>query len=395
MKDVVLVDAVRTAQGNLGGKLRLWSNPKLGKLVIRALIDRNHLNPAEIDEVILGCVLQQSDATNVARVSGLLAGISHRVPAFTVSRNCASGLQAVVSACQMIRCEEADVVIAGGVECMSAAPFINRDIRFGKKLRHSLMIDSLWEGLTDPICNQLMGETAENLALEFQISRKDQDAYSELSHQRAFCALRKGKFRDEIIDVPVSVGTSPCSSLVENFCEDEGINGKLTKEKLAQYPPIFRENGTVTAGNSCPVSDGASAVLVMSADKAQSLGLEWFGKVRGYAFAGVEPHRMGIGPVYAVPLALKRANVTLADIELIELNEAFAVQALACEELLKLNRKITNVNGGAIALGHPVGATGVRVLVSLLHEMRRRRLGLGMITLCVGGGQGGALIVEM
>jgi acetyl-CoA C-acetyltransferase len=393
-KAIVIVDGVRTPQGVLGGALRQFTNQRLGELVVRALLERTKLDPRAVQEVIFGCVGQHSDAANVSRVIALMAGLHHGVPAFTVARNCASGLQAVVSAYHMIACDEADCVIAGGTECMSAAPYVNRNLRFGMKLRHSVMIDSLWEGLTDPVCKQIMGETAENLVDEFKISRQEQDQFALLSHQRAFRATREGKFRDEIIKVSIPKKAAGRDMPPETFAEDEGINVGLTEQILSQYPAIFRENGSVTPGNSCPISDGAAAVLVMSEGKAKELGYVPLGYIRSYAFAGVEPHRMGIGPTCAVPLALKRAQLSLKEIQLIELNEAFASQYLACEKLMGFDRNIANVNGGAIALGHPVGATGTRLLVTLLHEMKRRKVTLGLASMCVGGGQGGAMIVE-
>ncbi|MBI4387566.1 MAG: thiolase family protein [Candidatus Omnitrophica bacterium] len=393
-KPIVIVDAVRIPQGILGGALRGFTNQQLGQVVTKALLDRTKLKPEVVEEVIFGCVAQQSDATNVARVISLMSGIPYKTPAFTVARNCASGLQAVVSAYQMIACEEAEVVIAGGAESMSQAPYVNRDLRFGKKLRHSTMIDSLWEGLTDPICNQIMGETAENLAAEFKISRKEQDAFAILSHQRAFRATREGKFKDEIVKVNIPKKVAGKEMPPEIFSEDEGINVGLTEQILSQYPTVFRENGTVTPGNSCPISDGASALLVMSEAKAKELGFNPLGYIRSYGFAGVEPERMGIGPACAVPVALKRSNLRLKDIQLIELNEAFAAQFIACERVMQFDRNIVNVNGGAIALGHPVGATGARLITTLLYEMKRRNLKLGLATMCVGGGQGGAIVIE-
>ncbi len=394
MKPIVIVDALRTPQGILGGALKSFTNHKLGEVVVRALIERNHLDVNLVDETIFGCVGQQSDAANVARIIALMAGIPHKTPAFTVARNCASGLQALVSAYQMIACGEAEIIIAGGTECMSAAPYISRDLRFGKKLRHSAMIDSLWEGLTDPICNMVMGETAENLAEELKITRKEQDAFAILSHQRAFRATREGKFKDEIVKVSVPKKAAGKEMPPEIFSEDEGINVGLTEQILSQYPTVFKENGTVTPGNSCPISDGASAALVMSEEKAKAMNLTPLGYIRSYGFAGVEPERMGIGPTCAVPIALKRAGLTLKDMQIIELNEAFAAQFIACERVMKFDRNIANVNGGAIALGHPVGATGTRVVTTLLHEMKRRKLSLGLATMCVGGGQGGAMILE-
>ncbi len=394
MTEIVIVGGVRTPQGNLGGALKDFTNQKLGEVVVRALLERTGIDPKLIDEVIFGCVGQQSDATNVARVIALQAGLRKEVTAFTVARNCASGLQAIVSASQMITSGDAEIVLAGGTECMSSSPFVSRDMRFGKRLRHAQLIDTIWEGLTDPVCGQMMGRTAENIVEEFKISRKEQDEFSVLSHQRAFRATREGKFRDEIVKVTVPKQFYGKELPPEIFSQDEGPNPALNVQTLSQYPALFKENGSVTAGNSCPISDGASAVLVMKKERAKALGLEPFGKIRGYGFAGVEPERMGIGPSCAAPIALKKSGLGLKDIQLIEVNEAFAGQYLAVERLLKLNREITNVNGGAIALGHPVGTTGCRLVVTLLHEMKRRNLNLGLATMCVGGGQGGAIVLE-
>ncbi len=394
MKSVVIVDGVRTPQGNLGGVLKDLSAQKLGEIVVRALLERTKLKPELVQEVIFGCVGQQSDAPNIARVIALMAQLPQSIPAFTVQRNCASGLQAVVSAYQMIALGDADIVFAGGTESMSSAPYVNRDLRFGKKLRHSMMIDTLWEGLTDPIVNQIMGETAENLAQEFKITRKDQDQFALLSHQRAFRAAREGKFKDEIVKVLVPKKVLGKSLPPDPITQDEGPNPGLTEQILSQYPTIFRESGTVTPGNSCPISDGASCLLLMSEEKAKSLGYQPMATIKSYGFAGVAPERMGIGPTCAIPIALKRAGMNLKDVQLIEINEAFAAQYLACEQVMKWDRNIVNVNGGAIALGHPVGSTGARLLVTLMNEMKRKNLSTGLATMCVGGGQGGAMIIE-
>jgi len=394
MRSVVIVDGVRTPQANLGGVLKDMSAQKLGELVVRALLERTKLDGRQIQEVVFGCVGQQSDAPNIARVIALMANLAIHIPAFTVQRNCASGLQAIVSGTQSIALGEADVVLAGGTESMSQAPYVNRDLRFGKRIRHSAMIDALWEGLTDPICNQIMGETAENLVAEFKLSRKDQDQYALMSHQRAFRATREGKFKDEIVKVIVPKKALGKELPPEVVSQDEGPNAGLTEQILSQYPAIFREQGSVTPGNSCPISDGAACVLLMSEERARAERVSVLGTIRSWGFAGVAPERMGIGPSCAVPIALKRGGLQLKDIQLIELNEAFAAQVLACEQVMKYDRNIANVNGGAIALGHPVGATGTRLVVTLLHEMKRRNLSLGLATMCVGGGQGGAIVVE-
>jgi len=394
-EEVVVVSGVRTPQGILGGALKDFPAEELGTLVAVEVLRRAGLDPALVEHVIFGCVVQTSDAPNVARVIGLKAGIPKETPAFTVQRNCASGLQAIASAWLHVQAKEADVQIAGGTETMSRAPYVSRDMRFGKRLRDSVLVDSLWEGLTDPVCCQMMGETAENLVAEFGILRKEQDRYAALSHQRAFRATREGRFREEIVPVSIPKRAYGRQLPPETMSQDEGINPGLTEAVLAQYPAIFKKDaGSVTAGNSCPISDGASAVLVMSAARAKALGLSPLARIRAIAFAGVEPHRMGIGPVEAVPKALKRAGVALKEIQLIELNEAFAAQVIAVERALGLDREVLNVNGGAIALGHPVGTSGCRLVVTLLHEMRRRNLSLGLAAMCVGGGQGGAIVVE-
>jgi len=394
MKDVVVVAGVRTPIGNFGGALKDIPAHKLGELVVRELLTRIPIDPALVEEVIMGCVGQPSDAYNIARVIGLMAGIPVRTPAYSVQRNCASGLQPFVNAFQTIQSHDADVQVVGGVESMSRAPFVSRDMRWGKRLRHTEFIDSIWEGLTDAFCGQLMGQTAETLAREFGISREEQDAFAVLSHQRAFRALREGKFKDETMSVTIPKVVAGREVAPTVLTQDEGPNVALTTQQLALYPPMFQEGGTVTAGNSCPLNDGAAAALIMSGERAAELRLHPLGRIRGYAFVGVEPARMGIGPVDALPLALKRAKMTLQDLDLIEVNEAFAAQYLAVEHALGLDRGIVNVNGGAIALGHPVGMTGTRLVITLLHEMQRRNVRSGAVTLCVGGGQGAAMILE-
>lgn len=394
MKNIAIVEGVRTPIGNMGGALKEITNQKMGELVVREALKRAEVDPSEVEEVIFGCVGQYSDATNLARVITLMAGLRMTTPAYTVGRNCASGLQAVVNACQNIYSGDADLQIAGGVENMSLAPFVSRDMRFGQRLRHSQMIDSIWEGLTDGFCGQIMGNTAENLAEEFQITRQEQDKYAIESHKKAFRAIREGKFREEIVPVSIPKKVAGKEVTPEVFSQDEGPNVALTEQMLGLYPTIFKENGTVTPGNACPISDGAAAIVIMSEEKAKALGKEPLGYVRGYASVGVEPQRMGIGPAMAIPKALKKANLSLSDIELVEVNEAFAVQYLAVERVLGLKREITNVNGGAIALGHPVGMSGTRLVMTLLKEMKRRDLTLGVVSLCVGGGLGSAMVLE-
>ena len=390
----VIVDGIRTPHGVFGGALKSLTAQQLGEVVVRELLKRTNLKPSDVEEVIIGCVGQTSDAPNIARVIALMAGLPNEVPGYTVQRNCASGLQAIINAAQNIACGDRDVQLAGGAECMSAAPYVSRDLRWGKRLRHSEMIDTVWEGLTDPICGQIMGRTAENLVEEFGISRQDQDRFAMLSHQRAFRATREGRLKDELVPVLVPKRVYGKELPPEPFTQDEGINPALNEQMLSQYPPIFKEQGSVTSGNSCFNADGAACALVMSAETAKALGYPPLARIRAYAVAGLEPERMGLGPVLAIPAALKKAKLTLKDIELIEINEAFAATFLACEKSLGFNRDIANVNGGAIALGHPVGQSGTRVVVTLLHEMKRRKLSLGLASLCVGGGQGAAMVLE-
>ncbi len=394
-QEIVIVNGVRTPQGSLGGAFRDLSAQKLGEIALRALLERTAVDPAVVDEVIFGCVGQESDAPNIARVIALMAGVPKKVPGYTVARNCASGIQAIVNGCQNILAGDAEVQIVGGAESMSSQPYVNRDLRFGKKLKNSEMVDSLWEGLTDPICGQLMGRTAENLVEEFKISREEQDRFAVTSHQKVFRATREGRLKNEIVPVTVTKKAAGRPMPPEVISQDEGPNPALNEQTLALYPPLFKENGTVTAGNACGISDGAAALLLMSRKKAETLSFkEVLGTIRAYAFGGVEPSRMGIGPTIAIPLALKKAGLELKDIQLIELNEAFAAQVIACEKILGLNRDILNVNGGSIAIGHPVGMTGARITLTLLHEMKRRNLRYGVASLCVGGGQGAAVVVE-
>jgi len=392
--DVVIVDALRTPQGAFGGALKQFTAQQLGELAVRELLTRTRLKGGDVEEVIVGCVGQGSDAPNIARVIALHAGIPNQVPAFTVQRNCASSLQALINASQNVSCGDRDVQIAGGTECMSAAPYVSRDLRWGKRLRHSEMVDSIWEGLTDPVCGQIMGQTAETLVRERSISRADQDRFALLSHQRAFRATRESRFKDELVTVLVPKRAMGKELPPEPFTQDEGINPGLSEQVLSQYPAIFQEQGSVTSGNSCFNADGAAMLLVMSAQKAKALGYTPMARIRSYAVAGLEPERMGLGPTLSVPLALKKAGLSLKEIQLIELNEAFAATFIACEQVLGFNRDLANVNGGAIALGHPVGATGARLVVTLLHEMKRRQLSLGLATACVGGGQGVTVIFE-
>ena len=404
MKDVVLVGGVRTPVGNHGGALRGMRAQDLAKIVFQQVLKRTGIDPGSIDEVILANIGQPSDAANVSRVAALMAGVPEHVPAFTVQRNCASGLQAITSAYQAIQSDDGELFLVGGTESMSNIPYILKGARWGLKLRHSQLTDALWEGLTDPICNQIMGRTAENLAEMYEITRQAQDEYSIQSHKKAFMASRQEKFKDEIVPVEIVKKVAGQEVARESITQDEGINPTLSMQKAAMYPTVFKENGTVTPANSCPISDGAAALLVMTADKAKALGLKPIARIVAYDYAAVNPAIMGIGPAKAIPkmfakMQKRGINIKFDEVELIELNEAFAAQTLACgRDLLahgwNWDWKKVNVNGGAIALGHPVGATGAKLTVTLTNEMKRRNAHYGIVTMCVGGGQGGVMLVE-
>ncbi len=395
MEEVVIVDGIRTPVGTMGGGLRDVPAKELGRIVVAELLRRTELAPELVEEVIFGQGGQTSDAPNTARVIALLAGLPITTPGYTVQRNCASGIQALVSAAQNIKSGDADVQIVGGVESMSNVPYICREMRYGARLQNVQFVDSLWEGLTDPVCHQMMGLTAENLASEFGITREAQDQFAVESHKKAFRAQRMGRFQEEIVEVVVPKKAGGRKVAPEPVTQDEGINVALTPQSLALYPTIFkRDGGTVTPGNSCPLNDAAAALLVMSARRAQELGYTPLAYVRSYAFAGLEPERMGLGPALAVPRALKKAGLTQDQMDLWEVNEAFAAQYLAVEKALDLDRSKVNVNGGAIALGHPIGATGARLLLTMTRELHKRNAQYGMVTLCVGGGQGAAVVLE-
>jgi acetyl-CoA C-acetyltransferase len=377
----------------------------LAKLVFQEVIKRTGIDPGGIDQVILASIGQPSDAANIARVAALMAGVPEHVPAFTVQRNCASGLQAITSAYQAIQSDDGELFLVGGTESMSNIPYILKGARWGLKLRHSELTDALWEGLTDPIVNQIMGRTAENLAEMYELTRQAQDEYAIQSHKKAFMANRQEKFKDEIVPVEIVKRIAGQEVAREQITQDEGINPTLSMQKAAMYPTVFKkENGTVTPANSCPISDGAAALFVMTADKAKALGLKPMARIVAYDYAAVNPAIMGIGPAKAIPkmwakMSKRGINVKFEDVELIELNEAFAAQVLADAKDLTANGwnwdwKKVNVNGGAIALGHPVGATGAKLTVTLTNEMKRRNARYGIVTMCVGGGQGGVMLVE-
>jgi len=414
MPRIAIVDGIRTPF--VKAWTEFWDIPgqELGRIVVRELLERTGLGPVKVDEVIFGAVAQPIEATNVARVISLLSGIPKGKRAYTISRNCASGFESVTSGAEKIILGIDDIVIAGGTESMSNIPlFYRRDSAkiFLKMARAKSPLERLgWLlrfrphhflkpgiglefGLTDPVCGLNMGQTAELLAKDYGITRMEQDEFALTSQKRAFSA--REKLKEEIVPVLVPPKYEKVIS------DDNGVRENITLADLSKLKPYFdRYNGTVTVGNSCQITDGACALLVMREEKARELGFTPLGFIRAYAYVGVDPSRMGIGPAFAIPEVLKKAGLALKDIELIEINEAFAAQVIACERQLEsdnigvLNRDILNVNGGAIALGHPVGTTGARLILTLLKEMKRRNLRLGLVSLCVGGGQGAAVILE-
>ncbi len=391
MQDVVIVAATRTAVGSFQGSLANVPAVELGAQVIRALLEQTGVDPAQVDEVILGQVLTAGAGQNPARQAAVKAGLPHEVPALTLNKVCGSGLKAVQLAVQAIRCGDAEIVVAGGMENMSLAPYVLPKVRTGLRLGHAELVDTmLSDGLWDAFNDYHMGQTAENLVQQYQISREAQDAFAARSQQRAAAAVESGRFQEEI--TPISIPQRRGEPLL--FATDEGIRADTTAEGLARLRPAFTKDGSVTAGNASSLNDGAAAVLVMSAAKATALGLTPLAHIAAYASAGVDPAIMGIGPVSATRKTLEKAGWQLADVDLIEANEAFAAQALAVGQELGWDDEKVNVNGGAIALGHPIGASGCRVLVTLLHELRRREGRRGLATLCIGGGQGVALAVE-
>lgn len=425
-RDVVIVEGVRTPFAKSGTKLKDIHAAELGRVALKELFARSGVKPDEVEEVIIGNTGNPSDAVNISRVVALNSGVPNRVSAHTVHRNCASALESIATGFDKIRAGIVDVVVAGGTESMSNMPLLytkeftdvfarvmaarglggKLSALMQMKLKYLKPRISIVEGLTDPFVGINMGDTAEILAKEFKISRKEQDEFALKSHQKAVAAQKNGILAKELTPVFVP------PKFKDIVAEDIGPRAEQSLEQLAKLKPFFdRKYGTVTVGNACPITDGAAMVLMMSREKAQSLGLKPIARVAGYGFAGLEPERMGLGPVYATPVALKRAGITMKQVGLVELNEAFAAQVLACtrafdsdsfaQEKLGLSHKvgsidpnILNVNGGAIALGHPVGATGTRLVVTLMKEMQRRNVQFGLATLCIGGGQGGAMILE-
>lgn len=390
MRDVVIVSAVRTAIGSFGGMFANVNAVELGVTVVKAAIAKAGISAAAVDQVILGNVLAAGQGQNIARQIQIKAGIPQESTAYTVSKVCGSGLKAVTIGMQAIQTGESDIVIVGGTESMSTAAYITDSNRWGQKFGHGHVKDTiLSDGLTDAFSDIHMGITAENLADKFSISREEQDNYALQSQQRTQSAIKASRFNDEI--APHTIATRKGDIVCD---KDEFPRASSTLEALSRLTPAFKKEGSVTAGNASGINDGAAALVLMSAEKAQALGLTPLATILSHASAGVDPNIMGYGPVPAVQKALIKAGLKVQDLDLIEANEAFAAQALSVIKSLSLDPEKTNVNGGAISLGHPIGASGARILVTLLHELAKREARYGLATLCIGGGQGTALIVE-
>lgn len=391
MRDVVIVSAVRTAIGSFGGSLKDISAVDLGALVIKEAVTRAGINPELVEEVVMGNVIQAGLGQNVARQATLKAGLPVEVPAMTINKVCGSGLRTVALAAQMIKSGDCDVVVAGGMENMSQAPYLLNSSRWGQRMGDGKIVDSMInDALTDAFNNYHMGVTAENIAKEWNLTREMQDEFAVNSQLKAEKAIKEGRFIDEI--VPVVIPQRKGEPKV--FAQDEFPRFGATIEGMAKLRPAFIKDGTVTAANASGINDGAAAFVVMSAEKAESLGLKPMAKIVSYGQKGLEPSIMGYGPFHATKKALEVAGLSVEDLDLIEANEAFAAQSLAVAKDLNFDMEKVNVNGGAIAIGHPVGASGGRILVTLLHEMQKRDAKKGLATLCIGGGMGTALIVE-
>ena len=391
MTEVVIVSAKRTAVGKFGGAFKTVSPVELGQVAVRGVLADANLDANLVDEVILGNVLGAGQGQNVARQVSIAAGIPETVPAFTINKVCGSGLKSVVLAAQSILAGDNDIVVAGGTENMSMAPYVLEGHRWGQRMGNGQVIDTmLKDGLTDAFSGIHMGETAENIVEKYAISREDQDQLAANSQNKAEAAINTGKFADEI--QAVSVPQRRGDDIIVD--QDEYPRAGVTADSLSKLRPAFRKDGSVTAASSSGINDGAAAIVLMSKAKAEELGLEPLATIKSYASAGVDPKIMGTGPIPATKKALEKADVSIDDIGLIEANEAFSAQALCVVRGLEMNMDKVNVNGGAIAIGHPIGASGARILVTLLHEMKRREEKLGLATLCIGGGQGISMIVE-
>ena len=391
MKNVYLAASVRTPIGRFGGTLASWTAADLGVAAAKATLERAQLRPDQIQQSIWGCARQAGGGPNVARQITYRAGVPETVPAFTVNQACGSGLQAIILAAQQIMLGRAEVVLAGGTESMSRVPYFAEGARWGMRMGNAELVDGMYrDGFNDPLSGLVMGETAENLARQYEISRDAQDEYALSSQQRAQAAIESGRFESEIVPLEIKGRKSETIS----FARDEHARTGTIKQDLAKLAPVFSKAGTVTAGNSSGITDGAAAIVVMSEEALKKSGAVAQARIVDYEVTGVAPEIMGIGPVPAIRSLLARQNLALKDIDIVELNEAFAAQVIACDRELKFDPDRLNVNGGAIALGHPIGCTGVRITTTLLHEMKKRSARLGLSTLCVSGGMGIALLVE-
>ncbi|MDD6770786.1 MAG: acetyl-CoA C-acetyltransferase [Inconstantimicrobium porci] len=391
MKEVVIVSAVRTAVGKFGGTLKDVPAVELGATVIKEAVKRAGIDGAAVEEVIMGNVIQAGLGQNPARQAAVKSGLPIEIPAMTINKVCGSGLRAVSLAAQMIKAGDCDVVVAGGMESMSQAPYAIKEMRWGHKMNATKTVDTMInDALWDAFNDYHMGVTAENIAKQWNLTREELDEFSAASQQKAEAAIKAGKFKDEI--VPIVIPQRKGDPIV--FDTDEQPRFGSTKETLAKLKPCFIKDGVVTAGNSSGINDGAAAFVIMSADKAKELGVKPLATIKSYGSRGLDPAIMGYGPFYATKKALEKANITVDDLDLIEANEAFAAQSVAVAKDLHFDMSKVNVNGGAIALGHPVGASGARILVTLLHEMEKRGSKKGLATLCIGGGMGTAIIVE-
>ncbi len=391
MNDVVIISATRAAVGKFGGSLKDFSPGELGSISLQATLDGTNVEPAEVDEVIIGNVISAGHGQNVARQASIQAGIPKEVPSYSINKVCGSGLKSVSLGAQSIMLGDADVVLAGGVESMSSAPYALKGARWGEKMGNDELIDlMIHDGLWDTFNNYHMGVTAENVAEKYDVSRDAQDEFAAGSQRKAEAAIKAGKFKEEI--APIDIQQHKREPI--HYDTDEFPRFGTTKEVLSTLKPSFKKDGTVTAGNSSGVNDGAASVLLMSGKKAAEKGLEPLAAIKSYGACGVPPETMGVGPIPAAKQAIERAGLRPDQMDLVELNEAFAAQSVAVMRELDLDPEKVNVNGGAIALGHPIGASGTRILVTLLHELRKRDGKYGLATLCIGGGQGIAMVVE-
>jgi acetyl-CoA C-acetyltransferase len=391
MKNIYLAGAVRTPIGKFGGTLETWTAADMGVAVAKEALRRANVSPDQVNDSIWGCARQAGGGPNVARQITFRAGVPETVPAFTVNQACGSGLKAIILAAQEIMLGRADAVLAGGTESMSRVPYFAEGARWGMRMGNTQLVDGMYrDGFNDPLSGLMMGQTAEKLARQYVISREEQDEFALRSQQKAEAAIKSGRFKDEMMPLEIAGRKNETTS----FAQDEHCRAGTTLADLAKLPPVFYKDGSVTAGNSSGITDGASALVVLSEAGLERAAVKAQARIVDYEICGVAPDIMGIGPVPAVRALLARQDLTLDQIDLIELNEAFAAQVIACDRELKFNSERLNVNGGAIALGHPIGCTGVRITTTLVHEMQKREAKFGLATLCVSGGMGLALLLE-